>query len=132
MAEIHDLNGISEKLEEQFKIFKWQKNGDGAFEIELPVVLYFNYQRLCLTVTPMRDGYFISDDGQTFFEHSQGAEYYLDLFEKNDQAFHYGIALQNGLICKQYDSDFALAAAIDEFIRFFILLDIFMQKNNLV
>lgn len=126
------MNEMIEKIEQQLNLYKWEKNGDGAFEIELPVVLYFNYQRLNLTVTPIGDGYFVSDDGNTFCEHSKKPEYYLSLFDEKDENFHYGISLQNGLICKRYDCDFALTSAIDEFIRFFIFLDIFMGKNDLV
>ena len=123
---------ISEKLEDQLKICKWERVKDGeAFWIELPVVLDFNYQRLTLYIYPVDDGYIISDDGQTFYEHSFDTEHYISLFNKEDGENHHGIGIDGDFIKKKYDYDYSLLCAIDEFIRFFIRLDDFMNKNDL-
>ena len=46
MAQYYDSKEISQKLEKQLNICKWESVNNGeSFEIELPVVLYFNYQR---------------------------------------------------------------------------------------
>ena len=132
MAQYYSAKEISAKLENQLKICNWISVDDGRyFEIELPVVLYFNYQRLRLYIYPTDDGYYVSDDGEAFVEHSFDTEYYFELFNKEDPSYHFDIELKDDHICKRYRYDFSLISAIDEFIRFFILLDEFMQKNDI-
>ena len=132
MAQYYEAKEVSEKLEEQLKICKWKSINEGeAFQIELPVVLYFNYQRLNLYIYPVDDGYYVSDDGETFVEHSRDTQYYFDLFCKEDKHYHYQIELIEDHICKKYRYDYSLMSALDEFIRFFILLDWFMEKNDI-
>ena len=133
MAEFYDSKEMSEKLKKQFEICKWENVNNGEhYEIELPVVLYFNYQRLRLYVYPIDDGYYISDDGETFIEYSNDTEYYFDLFTKSDNHYHYDIELKDNHICKEYKYDYSLMSAIDEFIRFFICLDEYMRDNDIV
>ena len=129
MAKYYNANEISEKLEEQLKICRWEKLDNGKFfMIELPVVLYFNYQRLRLYIYPVDDGYYVSDDGETFIECSGDSEYNFNMFSEKDQSYHYGIGLKDDHICKRYDHDFSLLAAIDEFVKFFVALESFMSK----
>ena len=133
MAQFYDINEMKEKLEKQLKIIKWEVINDGEyFQIELPVVLYFNYQRLLLNIYPKDDGYLISDDGETFIEYSEDAEYYINLFNNNDNNYHYEIKLKDNRICKFFKYDYSLMSALDEFIRFFIYLDTYMRDNNIV
>ena len=132
MAQYYEAKEISAKLENQLKICKWKSINNGeAFEIELPVVLYFNYQRLRLYIYAVDDGYYVSDDGETFVEYSCDTRYYYELFNKKDKAYHFEIGLKDNHICKYYRFDYSLMSAIDEFIRFFILLDEFMRKNDI-
>lgn len=131
MAQYYEAKEMREKLEKQLNIYGWEITEDGSFKLELPVVLYFNYQRLALNITPTDDGYVISDDGETFIEYSSDAEYYFELFDKNDGNYHFDITLKDGYICKSYGFDYSLASAIDEFIRFFISLDEFMGNNDI-
>lgn len=132
MAQYYESKEISKMLEQQLKICKWDNINDGeSFEIELPVVLYFNYQRLKLYITPIDDGYYITDDGQAFIEYGLDTEYYFNLFNKMDTNYHYDIELKNEHIYKEYRFDYSLISAIDEFIRFFIYLDEFMRKNDI-
>ena len=128
MAEYYNANEISEKLEEQLKICRWEKLDNGkSFMIELPVILYFNYQRLRLYIYPVDDGYYVSDDGETFVECSGDSEYYFNMFSEKDQSYHYEIGLKDDHICKRYDYDFSLLAALDEFVKFFVALENFMS-----
>lgn len=132
MAQYYDAMEISEKLEEQLKICAWKSvDGGKSFQIELPVVLYFNYQRLLLNIFPVDDGYYICDDGESFAEYSNDAKYYCDLFDREDKSFHFNITVKDNFICKNYDFDYSLMSAIDEFVRFFILLDEFMRNNDI-
>lgn len=132
MAQYYEAKEISERLAQQLEICNWISVNDGeSFEIELPVVLYFNYQRLRLYIYPVDDGYYVSDDGEAFIEHSCDTQHYFDLFNKEDKSYHYEIELKDDHICKKYEYDFSLMSALDEFIRFFILLDEFMNKNDI-
>ena len=64
MTGYYSAKEISARLKEQLEICHWTSvQGGEAFEIELPVVLYFNYQRLKLFIYPVDDGYYVSDDG---------------------------------------------------------------------
>lgn len=132
MAQYYEAMEVSKKLSEQLEICKWESIKDGAlFTIELPVVLYFNYQRLKLFIYPVDDGYYLSDDGETFIEYSDETKYYYDLFNEKDTNRHYDIELKDNYICKRYRFDYSLMSAIDEFIRFFIYLDRFIRDNNI-
>ena len=53
-------------------------------------------------------------------------------FNKNDHNRHYDIKEKDGYLFKKYHFDYSLMSAIDEFVRFFIFLDIFMQESNMV
>lgn len=132
MAQYYDKKEIYEKLENQLKICKWETiNNNEFFQIELPVVLYFNYQRLVLNIYPTDDGYYISDTGDTFIEYKFEPKYYYDLYIKKDKNDHYNIQLKDNYIYKTYQYDYSLLNAIDEFIRFFIHLDEFMISNDI-
>ena len=127
MVQYYNSKEISEKLEKQLNICGWKSINNGElFEVELPVVLYFNYQRLVLFIKP------VYDDGEAFIEHSNDAKYYYDLFNEKDSNYHYDIELDNNHFYKKYRFDYSLTSAIDEFIRFFVFLDEFMRKNDIV
>ena len=133
MAEYYSASEVSSQLKEQFKICKWSSVNDGEYyEIELPVVLYFNYQRLMLYVYPVDDGYYVSDDGETFIEHCEDTEYYYNRFISEDKHNHYDIELKDNHICKRYRFDYSLMSALDQFVRFFVHLDEFMRENDIV
>lgn len=132
MKQHDEKKEIYEKLENQLKICKWESiNNDEYFQIELPVVLYFNYQRLLLNIYPTDDGYCISDNGDTFIEYKLEPKYYYDLYIEKDKNYHYDIKFENNYIYKTYQSDYSLLNAIDEFIRFFIYLDDFLISNDI-
>ena len=103
---------------------------DEYLEIELPVVTYFNYQRVVLRIYPLENEYYISDEGLTFSECGGSSEYYYNSFIDNDSNYHFDILLDNDYLYKKYDGDYAVYSAIDEFVRFFIYLDDYMTKNS--
>ena len=132
MAEFYSAPEVRRRLERQLGIPGWKRvRGGKAFRIELPVVLYFNYQRLVLFVTPTDDGYTVSDNGRTFSEYSAEGGYYYGLFSEGDTNYHFEIEYKRGRISKDYRFDYSLISAIDEFIRLFILLDEFMRRNDI-
>ena len=133
MAKYYDAAEVSRMLRQQLEPYRWENAEDGqGYTIELPVVLYFNYQRLFLRILPLDDGYCISDDGNTFAELSQSPAHYISLFDAQDKHYHFHIREHNGFVFKQYGFDFALMAALDQFVRFFVYLDDFMLEKEIV
>ena len=51
---------------------------------------------------------------------------------EKDLIYHYEIGLNDNHICKMYKCDYSLTSVIDEFVRFFIYLDLdqFMRDND--
>ena len=100
-------------------------------EIELPIHLYFNYQRLRIRIYPVEGGYYVSDDGETFLEYSEDTEYYYNLFMEEDDNYHFDLKVDKNYIYKYYEGDYSVIAAIDEFVKYFIYLNDYMQKNDI-
>ena len=120
---------MKDKILKTLSIFK-VTDKDEYIELELPVVTYFNYQRVVLRIYPVNDEYYISDEGLTFSECGRSSGYYYNSFMDNDSNYHFNILLDNDYIYKKYDGDYAVYSAIDEFVRFFIYLDDYMMKNS--
>ena len=133
MAQYYTAKEISEKLEKQLHYSYWESKNDGEmFVIELPVTIYFNYQRLILCIHPVDDGYYLYDTGKAFIERNNTSEYYYNLFNEQDKSCHYDIQLSNDYLYKKYRFDCSVLCAIDEFIRFFVYLDDFILNNNII
>ena len=120
---------MKDKILKTLSIFK-VTDKDEYIELELPVVTYFNYQRVVLRIYPVNDEYYISDEGLTFSECGRSSGYYYNSFVVNDSNSHFDILLDYDYLYKKYDGDYAVYSAIDEFVRFFIYLDDYMMKNS--
>ena len=105
---------------------------DGFAQITLPVVLLVSGGLLTLKITQNEEFYTISCEEDMFSECNGSQEFYYDIFKKHDKNYHYEIQIKNNIIFKQYKNDFNLVVAINEFIRFFILLDDFIINNNVI
>ena len=99
------------------------KKTEKYFEIELPIVLFFNQQILTLRLYYTDNGYYISTDGTTFDDCDYDCKYYYDLFNGNDKNHHYDIKQDNNYIYKEYSLDRSARTAVDEFIKFFVYFD---------
>ncbi len=106
------------------------KSDDDHVTITLPVCLYMNWNCVELIIKPTEKGYVITDTGDNFNRFNNVASYYYDLFIKSGNRF-YDIQLDNETIFKEYEFNFSIIAALDEFIRFFANLDDFVLDNNL-
>lgn len=97
------------------------------FEIELPVIMFFNQQLITLRLYPVDDGYYVATDGTTFDEYVEYAEAncekYYDLFVKNNQKHHYDIKRDGAYLYKKYASNHSARHAVDDFVKFFVYLD---------
>lgn len=113
---------------ERFKDFA-PKQMDGYFELTVPLVIQTCGGLLTLRVIPKEDSYVISYEEDLFYEHNRDARYYFDLFNEYDTDYHYGIELKNDVFCKEYQDEFNVVVAIDEFIRFFARFDDFLMYN---
>lgn len=106
-----------------------QKNG--YIELKLPVVMRIYDACLTLYLTENKDGYIISDNGETFYDFNRPAKYYYDLFIEKNVNKNFEINFSKNFIYKKYSNNFNINVAINEFIRFFISLDDFILDNNL-
>ena len=67
MTQYYDASEMSRKIQNQLKNINWESIEEGkSYMIEIPVHTYFNYQILSLYIYPVDDGYYISDEGETF------------------------------------------------------------------
>ena len=124
------MQDLFKKLNAGFSI-KQMKN---HIKITLPVVIHTSGTFLDLKVKQYKEGFTISCPTNIFSEHNaQGnQEYYFNIFEKNDKNYHYDIKIKNGIIFKNYPLETSINVAIDEFVRFYILLDDFIINNNVI
>ncbi len=103
-------------------------------QIELPLVTWTDGGLLELRIKEYEDGYRVYSPTNMFLEANAGGnqEYYFNIFEKHDKNYHYDIQINKGKIYKDYPSNYNIAVAINEFIRFYIMLDDFMMKNSVI
>ena len=106
--------------------------GDGYVDLTLPVALDFAFSLIELRITPHEDTYTIELPFDIFYDTNGDADFYIDIFERHDKNCHYGIAVKDGVICKEYQNDYNPTRAIDQFIRYFIYLDDFLIKNDVI
>ena len=111
---------------EMCKVEKMEK----YFEIELPVVTFFNHQLITLRIYPCDDGYYVSTTDYVFDEYPEySANYckkYYELFMNNDSHYHYDIKQEGAYLYKKYDADHSARHAVDDFVKFFVYLDDFI------
>lgn len=103
---------------------------DKYFEIELPVILYFNQQLISLRLYPCDDWYYVSTTDTVFDEYAEYAladcEKYYNLFVKNDSSYHYDIKQDGAYLYKKYEANYSARHAVNEFVRFLVDLDRFI------
>ena len=112
-----------------------QKNNKITFTI--PVVLHTGGILLNLQISQKENSYTICCPDNLFLElnakPSISQKYYFNIFEKHDKNHHYNITLnKKGLFFKEYSNEFNVRVAVNEFIRFYILLDDFIINNNVI
>lgn len=110
--------------------FKPIKN-ENSIEIVIPVAMDINNNLPKLTVTKIDGGYTICDDGKTFKNLNNSANYYYNLFIKNSNQ-HFDIQLRDNKLIKQYPDNFNIQVAINEFVRFFVYLDDYIIDKNII
>jgi len=117
---------VCERIERSLDMCKINKTEE-YFEIELPVVTFFNQQLITLRLYPFDDGYYVSTDGLTFDEYPEYSEnyckQYYDLFMENDSHYHYEIKRHGAYLYKKYAANHSARTAVDEFVKFFVYLD---------
>ena len=103
-------------------------------KVTIPIVIKTSGTLLELRVKPIEQGYSIVCPNNIFLEaNNQGdQEFYFNIFEKHDESYHYDINIKNGLFCKDYSNETNIVVAINEFIRFFILIDDFIIDNGVI
>ena len=110
------------------------KKMKGYIQIQLPLVTWTDGGLLELRIKENEDGYRVYSPTNMFLEANAGGsqEYYFNIFEKHDENYHYDIKINRGKIYKYYPSNYNVAVAINEFIRFYVMLDDFIMKNSVI
>lgn len=122
------MKSIFESLSE----FSPKLEGD-YIEVSFPVLMNVAFSYLKLRIVPGEQSYKIFCPDDLFREKNDSQKRYFDIFMKWDKNYHYNMQLdENHLIYKEFKNNYNPACAIDEFIRFFILLDDFIMDNNVV
>jgi len=120
---------VCERIERSLGMCRINKKEE-YYEIELPVITFFNQQLVTLRLYPLDDGYYISTDGFTFDEYPEYSasycEKYYNLFMENDSHCHYEIQREGAYLYKKYEANRSARTAVDEFVKFFVYLDEFM------
>ena len=111
-----------------------KKQMKNHIKITIPIVIHTSGTFLDLKIKKNKVGFTIFCPTNIFSEqNAQGnQEYYFNIFEKNDKNYHYDIKIKNGIIFKDYPLERNINVAIDEFVRFYIMLDDFMMNNNVI
>ena len=124
------IKDIFKRLSRDFLVKKTKR----YIQISIPLVLLTSGTLLILRIKQSKDGYTIYCPTNMFLEaNARGNQtYYFNIFEKNDKNYHYDIKIKRGKIYKDYPEDSSVITAIDEFIRFYIMLDNFMINNSVI
>lgn len=124
------MEELYKRLKDEFSL-KQMKN---YIQIKVPLVMWINGGLLELRIKQNKGGYVVYCPTNLFLEANAGGsqEFYFDLFEKNDSDYHYDIKIKNGKFYKEYKNDSNISISINEFIRFFIMLDDFIIKNSVI
>ena len=121
------LNNFTEWLKEYAPTQK-----DGYIDITIPVVIRVCNGLLTLRISVSEEGYTVRCPLDIFEEANENAEYYFKLFAKYDKNYHYEMQIKDDFFYKQYPCEYSLVCALDEFARFFILLDDFILANGVI
>lgn len=126
------MQEIFKRLSTEFCARQLKNN---IIKLTLPLVTWTDGCLLELRIKLKEDGdYTIYSPTNLFVEKNAGGsqKYYFNIFEKHDKNYHYDIKIKNGKIYKDYASDYNIAVAINEFIRFYVMLDDFIIKNSVI
>ena len=108
------------------------KEKNGKFFLTLPAVMHVCGTLLKLCIMP-HDTYYIVACTDDLFEEANGDQQrYFDIFTKHDSNYHYDVEIRENMIYKRYDSCYNVVVAVNELLRFFILFDDFIMKNDVI
>lgn len=124
------MQNIFNRLKNDFSA----KQTQDYIEITIPIVTWVNGALVTLRIVKSEENIIIYSPTNLFLEANAGGDqsYYFDIFEKHDKNYHYDINLKDGNFSKTYSADTNIAVAINEFVRFFILLDDFILNNDVI
>lgn len=131
MRQAHGKETVMKDILKRLKPFS-PKMRRGYIDITLPVVIYTDGGLLDLRIRKTESGYKITCPRDLFAEANRDGAFYFSAFERYGAGCHYGVKIKNGRFCKEYDGEQSIVVAINELIRFFILLDDFILANDVI
>ena len=105
---------------------------DGRIYITVPMVVSLSQGPLELVITQEESTYTLFCPTNFFEDANESQQFYFDLFKRHFKGYFYDIELKNGLFTKSYSGEHSPLHAINDFIRFIILLDDFMLENDVI
>lgn len=103
------------------------------FEIELPIILFFNQQLITLRLYPQDDGYYVSTLDTIFDEYpgyaSTPCEEHYNAFIKDNPNYRYDIKRHEAYLYKKYSANHSARHAVDDFVKFLIHLDEYILNS---
>ena len=105
---------------------------EGRVCITVPLVIYLNQSPLELEITESGNSYTVCIPNNLFEDANESAEFYFDIFKRHFDGYYYEMEQKNGIFQKTYNEEYSLLHAVNEFVRFAIILDDFMMKNDVV
>ena len=105
---------------------------DGRIYITVPVVVSLSQGPLELVITQEESTYTLFCPTNFFEDANESQQFYFDLFKRHFKGYFYDIELKNGLFSKSYNEEYSPLHAINDFVRFTILLDNFMLENDVI
>ncbi len=123
------MQNIFKRLQKEFT----PKLARNYIQLNIPVITFTNGGYLELRIKQKKDSYTIYCPTNLFLEANAGGdqEYYFNLYNKNEKNI-YNVKIKKGKIYKDYQNDFNVVIAVNEFIRFYVAFDDFIINNDVI
>lgn len=122
------MSNIFNRLKNDFTA----KQEDEYISLTLPVVTWINNGLFELKIKQYDGGFTIYMPTDLFYDANNSQTYYFNLFEKNNKNYHYDIQIKDDIFYKEYSEDRNIVVAIDEFVKFYVMLENFILGKEVI
>ena len=105
---------------------------NGRIYITVPMVVSLSQGPLELVITQEENAYTLFCPTNFFEDANESQQFYFDLFKRHFNGYYYDMEIEGGLFTKSYHTEHSPLHAINDFVRFTILLDNFMLENDVI
>lgn len=110
-------------------IFTPVDNGE-FIKLSIPIICESTFCMVTLEIYYDKNGYTIAHDAEDFFYHCSynNPEYYYKRYIEESNKCHFNIQYMENRFYKEYPYNFSITVAVNEFARFFVYLDDFIES----